>query len=99
MPFSSQHGSLFQQNSEQFDFNVDFEQVFFSIIPSTLFLVAASWRTVSLARKPAVVKASVFRLVKVVCLLMACFFLYKHGIRAVIAWLSLTSTEPGLMPL
>lgn len=72
---------MFEQNSEQFDFNVDFEQVFFSIIPSALFLVAASCRTVSLARKPTVIKASVFRLVKVVCIL--------------IAWLSPTSTEPG----
>ncbi|KAJ5791126.1 uncharacterized protein N7518_008137 [Penicillium psychrosexuale] len=65
MPFSSQNGTLFEQNSQQFDFNMDFEQVFFSIIPSALFVVPALWRTLSLARKPTIVKTSVFRLVKV----------------------------------
>ncbi|KAJ5513392.1 hypothetical protein N7463_002944 [Penicillium fimorum] len=65
MPFYSQNVSLFEQNSEQFDFNVDFEQVFFSIIPSALFIVLAAWRIVSLARRPIVVNASVCRLVKV----------------------------------
>ncbi|KAF4770080.1 hypothetical protein HAV15_011453 [Penicillium sp. str.  len=65
MPFSSPNGSLFEQNSKQFDFNVDFEQVFLSIIPSALFIVPALWRTVYLTRKPAVVNASIFRLVKV----------------------------------
>lgn len=68
MTFSPQHGSLFKQNSDQFDFNLDFEQVFLSIIPSALFLIAASWRVLYLARKPAVVRASVFRLMKVVCI-------------------------------
>ncbi|OQD65677.1 hypothetical protein PENPOL_c005G03066 [Penicillium polonicum] len=65
MPFSSPNGSLFEQNSKQFDFNVDFEQVFLSIIPSALFIIPALWRTVYLTRKPAVVNASIFRLVKV----------------------------------
>ncbi|KAJ5498746.1 ABC transporter integral membrane type 1 [Penicillium expansum] len=65
MPFSSQYGSLFEQNSEQFDFNIDFEQVFFAIIPSALFIIPALWRTISLSRRPIVVNASVFRLVKV----------------------------------
>lgn len=61
----SPHGSLFEQNREQFDFNLGFEQVFFSVIPSALFLIAASWRLLYLARKPVVVNTSVFRLLKV----------------------------------
>ncbi|OQE46818.1 hypothetical protein PENCOP_c001G04282 [Penicillium coprophilum] len=65
MPFNSQNGSLFEQNGEQFDFNVDFEQVFFSIIPSALFIVLAAWIIVSHARKPIIVNASAFRLVKI----------------------------------
>ncbi|KAJ5628297.1 hypothetical protein N7490_010525 [Penicillium lividum] len=65
MPFSSQNGSLFNQNSEQFDFNIGFEQVFFSIIPSILFIVGASWRTASLTKKPTIVNPSAFRFVKV----------------------------------
>lgn len=66
MPFSIGEGQLFQQNDEQFDFNIEFEQVFLSTIPSALFIVASLWRTVSQARKPIVVNASVFRFIKVV---------------------------------
>ncbi|KAJ5752420.1 hypothetical protein N7520_009337 [Penicillium odoratum] len=65
MPFSSRNGSLFDQNSEQFDFNIGFEQVFFSITPSVLFIVGASWRTASLTNKPAIVNPTAFRFVKV----------------------------------
>ncbi|KAG6354150.1 hypothetical protein INS49_004754 [Diaporthe citri] len=64
MPFSTGDGGLFQLNQESFDFNVQFEQLFFSIIPSVLFIATSLWRTVSQARKPTVVDAPVFQLVK-----------------------------------
>ncbi|KAK2861371.1 hypothetical protein FQN49_004272 [Arthroderma sp. PD_2] len=65
MPFSTSEGNLFQLNQEDFDFNVQFEQLFFSIIPSVLFIIASSWRSVYQARKPTVVNAPVFQLIKV----------------------------------
>ncbi|KFY33447.1 hypothetical protein V494_07619 [Pseudogymnoascus sp. VKM F-4513 (FW-928)] len=64
MPFSTGEGSLLQMNEGDFDFNVQFEQLFFSIIPSVLFIVTSLWRTVSQSRKPTVVNAPVFQLIK-----------------------------------
>ncbi|KAJ5611482.1 hypothetical protein N7528_008587 [Penicillium herquei] len=64
MPFYSQNNSLFDQNSEQFDFNLGFELVFFSIIPSILFISGALWRTAFLTKKPIIVKSSAFRSLK-----------------------------------
>ncbi|OBT65097.1 hypothetical protein VE03_05221 [Pseudogymnoascus sp. 23342-1-I1] len=64
MPFSTGEGGLLQMNEGDFDFNVQFEQLFFSIIPSILFIVTSLWRTVSQARKPTVVNAPVFQLIK-----------------------------------
>ncbi|KAM7196129.1 P-loop containing nucleoside triphosphate hydrolase protein [Naviculisporaceae sp. PSN 640] len=55
---------LFDFNQEGFDFNLEFEQVFFSIIPSVLFIVSSIWRTLSQVRKPTVVDAPGFRIVK-----------------------------------
>lgn len=66
MPFSTGEGGLFQLNQETFDFNVQFEQLFFSIIPSVLFITTSLWRTVRQARKPTVVDAPVFQLIKLV---------------------------------
>ncbi|OAQ99680.1 hypothetical protein LLEC1_04113 [Akanthomyces lecanii] len=56
---------LFQVNEAQFDFNLRFEQVFLSIIPSTIFIIASLWRALSKARQPAVVVAPVFQATKV----------------------------------
>ncbi|KAH6867400.1 putative ABC multidrug transporter [Thelonectria olida] len=64
MPFTTGEDNLLQMNKEQFDFNVEFEQLFFSIIPSTLFIVTSLWRTLSQARKPTVVNAPLFQLIK-----------------------------------
>jgi hypothetical protein len=66
MPFFTGDKSLLQLNSEQFDFSVQFEQLFFTIIPSALFIVTSIWQTLSQARKAPVVNAPVFQLVKVV---------------------------------
>lgn len=66
MPFPTGDDKLFQLNREQFDFNVQLGQLFFSIIPSALFIVTSLWRTLFQARKPTVVNAPVFQLIKVV---------------------------------
>ncbi|KAM0467781.1 hypothetical protein ACHAP7_011585 [Fusarium lateritium] len=55
---------LFELNKDSFDFNLQFEQLFFSIIPSVLFIVFSLWRSLSQARKPTVVDAPVFQLIK-----------------------------------
>ncbi|CAI7602046.1 unnamed protein product [Penicillium glandicola] len=64
MPFTTGEENLLRLNQKDFDFNIQFEQLFFSIIPSTLFIVTSLWRTLSQARKPTVVNAPVFQLVK-----------------------------------
>lgn len=66
MPVFARSDQLFQQNNEQFDFNIKFEQAFLSILPSVLFIIAASWRTVSQAKKPVLVNAPLFQIIKVV---------------------------------
>ncbi|CAG8983983.1 hypothetical protein HYALB_00009585 [Hymenoscyphus albidus] len=63
MTFSGEH-DLFQQNLERFDFNIQFEQLFFSIIPSVLFIVTSLCRTLSRLKKPTVVNAPTFRFIK-----------------------------------
>ncbi|KAF7591124.1 hypothetical protein BBP40_001960 [Aspergillus hancockii] len=65
MPFTTGEDNLLQLNQEDFDFNIQFEQLFFSIIPSALFIVTSLWRALSQARKPTVVNAPpVFQLIK-----------------------------------
>ncbi|KAM0814101.1 hypothetical protein AB5N19_14103 [Seiridium cardinale] len=64
MPFSTGEENLLQLNQQDFDFNVQFEQLFFSIIPSVLFIVTSLWRTLSQARKPTVANAPAFQLIK-----------------------------------
>ncbi|CAH0045091.1 unnamed protein product [Clonostachys solani] len=64
MPFSSGEENFLQLNQDDFDFNIQFEQIFFAIIPSTLFIVTSLWRTLSQARKPNVVDAPIFQLIK-----------------------------------
>ncbi|RGP81066.1 ABC multidrug [Fusarium longipes] len=61
--FSGQNDFL-ELNEAGFDFSVQFEQLFFSVIPSTLFIVFSVWRSLSQARKPTVVEAPVFQLIK-----------------------------------
>jgi hypothetical protein len=66
MPFSTGEGNLLQLNQQDFDFNLQFEQLFFSIIPSVLFIVTSLWRTLFQAQKPTVVHAPGFQLIKLV---------------------------------
>ncbi|KAJ4290433.1 hypothetical protein N0V90_010649 [Kalmusia sp. IMI 367209] len=65
MPFSNGEENLLQLNQSLFDFNIQFEQLFFSVLPSALFIVLSSWRTLQQARKPTVVHAPIFKLLKV----------------------------------
>ncbi|OQE34785.1 hypothetical protein PENCOP_c015G05261 [Penicillium coprophilum] len=64
MPFTNGEENLLQLDQENFDFNIQFEHLFFSIIPSVLFIVTSLWRTLSQARKPTVVNAPIFQLIK-----------------------------------
>ncbi|EED19910.1 ABC multidrug transporter, putative [Talaromyces stipitatus ATCC 10500] len=64
MPFFPGQDDLLQLDEQRFDFNIQFEQLFFSIIPSVVFIVTSLWRTASQARKPTVVNAPVFQLIK-----------------------------------
>ncbi|KAL4971316.1 P-loop containing nucleoside triphosphate hydrolase protein [Aspergillus desertorum] len=64
MPFTYEEGDMFHLNQEQFDFNLQFENFFFSIIPSVLFIPLSLWRTMVQIRKPIVVKAPVLQFIK-----------------------------------
>ncbi|KAF3400199.1 Canalicular multispecific organic anion transporter 1 [Penicillium rolfsii] len=64
MPFTTGEGNMLHLNREQFDFNLQFESLFFSIIPSVLFITSSLWRTLSRIRKPVVVNAPVFQFIK-----------------------------------
>ncbi|KAI1146779.1 putative ABC multidrug transporter [Nemania diffusa] len=64
MPFFSEGQNLLELNQPGFDFNIQFEQLFFAIIPSSLFIATSLWRTLTQARKPVVVNAPVFQFIK-----------------------------------
>ncbi|KAH0376384.1 putative ABC multidrug transporter, partial [Aureobasidium melanogenum] len=64
MPFDTGQHDLFNFNHVEFDFNIQFEQLFLSIVPSVLFIVASSWRAVAQVRKPTLVKAPIFQSIK-----------------------------------
>ncbi|KAE8374180.1 putative ABC transporter [Aspergillus bertholletiae] len=64
MPFTNGEGNMLHLNQEQFDFNLQFESLFFSIIPSALFIPSLLWRTLAQVRKPVVVNAPVLQFMK-----------------------------------
>ncbi|KAG2012494.1 hypothetical protein GB937_007089 [Aspergillus fischeri] len=64
MPFTNGEGNMLHLNQEQFDFNLQFESLFFSIIPSVLFIPSSLWRTLVQIRKPVVVNAPVLQFIK-----------------------------------
>jgi hypothetical protein len=66
MPSFGEQEGLLELNKDGFDFSLQFEQLFFSIIPSVLFIVFSLWRSLSQARKPTVVDAPIFQLIKLV---------------------------------
>ncbi|GKZ21921.1 hypothetical protein AbraIFM66951_007309 [Aspergillus brasiliensis] len=64
MPFTNGEGNMLHLNQKQFDFNLQFEALFFSIIPSVLFIPSSLWRTLAGIRKPVVVNAPVLQFIK-----------------------------------
>ncbi|KAF7622110.1 multidrug resistance-associated protein [Aspergillus flavus] len=64
MPFTNGEGNILHLNQEQFDFNLQFESLFFSIIPSVLVIPSLLWRTMAQMRKPVVVNAPVLQVIK-----------------------------------
>ncbi|KAF5855853.1 hypothetical protein ETB97_008317 [Aspergillus alliaceus] len=64
MPFTNGEGNMLHINQEQFDFNLQFESLFFSIIPSALFIPSSLWRTLAQIHKPVVVNAPVLQFIK-----------------------------------
>lgn len=59
-------GDMLDMNHVDFDFNLPFEQLFLSIVPSALFILSTSWRIVRQFRKPNVINARAFQLIKLV---------------------------------
>jgi hypothetical protein len=57
---------LLDMNHVDFDFNLPFEQLFLSIVPSAIFIASTSWRIVRQFRKPNVINARAFQLIKLV---------------------------------
>lgn len=49
-----------------FDFTQKFERVLFSVVPASIFILVAGARVLHLARKPRLVLATSFQLVKLV---------------------------------
>ncbi|KAI0965812.1 putative ABC multidrug transporter [Xylaria arbuscula] len=64
MSFSQGVGSLFEQDQATFDFNLQFEQLFLSIIPSALFILSSLWRALHQAKRPAIVHAPAVQWIK-----------------------------------
>ncbi|RAK74304.1 putative ABC multidrug transporter [Aspergillus fijiensis CBS 313.89] len=64
MPFTNGEGNMLHLNQKQFDFNLQFESLFFSIIPSILFIPSSLWRTLTRIRKPVVVNAPLLQFIK-----------------------------------
>ncbi|KAI1089864.1 ABC multidrug transporter [Rostrohypoxylon terebratum] len=48
-----------------FDFTIKFEQLFFSLVPAVIFILASPWRIAFLARRPTIVGAPLLRLAKI----------------------------------
>jgi ATP-binding cassette subfamily C (CFTR/MRP) protein 1 len=57
---------------DNFDFTIKFENIFFSIIPSSLFIVIALGRTVILSRRPEAVGGCILRGIKLVATNVYC---------------------------
>lgn len=66
MVFTNGESDLFQMDRERFDFNLQFEQLFFSIVPSAVFITTSLWHTLVQARKPTVIHAPAFQYTKLV---------------------------------
>lgn len=57
---------------DEFDFTITFELVFFSILPSAVFIILSLWRSLVLSSRPIIVNAPILQLVKLVNRLQLC---------------------------
>ncbi|KAL2074710.1 hypothetical protein VTL71DRAFT_8489 [Oculimacula yallundae] len=64
MVFNTIDHGLLEMDQQRFDFSLRFEQLFFSIIPSALFIVTSLWRIHFQMRRAAIVNAPVFQYIK-----------------------------------
>lgn len=64
MSSSAVASGLLDMNHVDFDFNLPFEQLFLSIVPSALFISSTSWRILRQYRTPNVINARAFQLIK-----------------------------------
>lgn len=55
---------------DDFDFTVQFEQTFLSLVPAAIYIVLSLWRASQLRRKPIIVTAPHLQLAKVVSCVM-----------------------------
>lgn len=53
---------------DDFDFTVQFEQTFFSLVPAAIYIVISLSRAALLTRKPTIVSAPGLQLAKLVCI-------------------------------
>lgn len=59
-------GSTIYSCRDGFDFTLEFEELFFSIIPAAVFILLSSWRLVLISRSPIIVEASLLQWAKLV---------------------------------
>lgn len=64
--FAYGDGDLLRFDSRQFDFNIQFEQLFFSILPSSILIVASAWRVIARHKPRPSVAAPILQHVKAV---------------------------------
>ncbi|KAH4005276.1 hypothetical protein HBI13_005130 [Parastagonospora nodorum] len=64
MVFDTEYGALLQQDTRGFDFNLRFEQLFFTIVPSSLFIVASCLRMGFLIHRRKIVHVATLQYIK-----------------------------------
>ncbi|KAH7040858.1 P-loop containing nucleoside triphosphate hydrolase protein [Microdochium trichocladiopsis] len=59
---------------DDFDFTVKFEQLFFSILPASIYILVATWRIFLLRRRPIVIAGSRFQYAKLAAIVLYAVF-------------------------
>ncbi|KXJ97331.1 putative ABC multidrug transporter [Microdochium bolleyi] len=59
---------------DDFDFTVRFEQLFFSIVPASIYMIVAGWRIFAIRRRPVVVSGSRFQYAKLTAIVLYAVF-------------------------
>jgi hypothetical protein len=73
MVFDTEYGALLLQDTGGFDFNLRFEQLFFTIVPSSLFIVASCSRMGFLVHRRKIVHAATLQYIKCVSMILVRF--------------------------